>query len=146
MPSLTVVATIGYEGRSVDDLMAALRAARVARVVDVRATPLSRKRGLSKRPLAAALAEAGIGYEHLGGLGNPRDNRDAFRAGRPAARRRYVRRLDREGAADLAQLRSLVRGEPIALLCLERDHEVCHRGTIVDRLQRDDPTIVVRHL
>ncbi len=146
MPSLAVVATIGYEGRGVDDLVAALRDAGVALVVDVRATPLSRKPGLSKGALAAALADAGIGYEHLGGLGNPRDNRDAFRAGHAAARRRYTRRLDREGAADLARLRSLVGGDPIALLCLERDHEVCHRSVIADRLQRDDPTIVVRHL
>jgi uncharacterized protein (DUF488 family) len=140
------VATIGYEGRDVDDLVAALRAAGVALVVDVRQTPLSHKRGLSKRALAAALAEAGLGYEHLGGLGNPRDNREAFRAGEPAARRRYARRLDREGAADLARLRSLVADDPVALLCVERDHQVCHRPAITERLRHDDPRIVVRHL
>jgi uncharacterized protein (DUF488 family) len=140
------VATIGYEGRDVDDLVAALRAEGVALVIDVRETPRSREPGFSQRGLAAALAVAGIGYEHLGGLGNPRDNRDAFRAGDPAARRRYARRLDREGAADLARLRALVGGGPLALLCLERDHEVCHRSAITRRLQHDDPGIVVRHL
>jgi uncharacterized protein (DUF488 family) len=126
--------------------VAVLREAGVTLVIDVRATPISRKPGLSRRSLAAALGEAGIGYEHLGGLGNPRDNRDAFRAGQPAARRLYARRLDREGAADLARLRSLVGREPIALLCVERDHERCHRAAIGERLGRDDPTIVVRHL
>ena len=140
------VATIGYEGRDVDGIVDALRAAGVALVVDVRLTPLSHKQGLSKRALAAALAEAGIGYEHLRGLGNPRDDREGFRTGEPAARRRYAQRLDHEAATDLARLRELVGGDPIALLCVERDHEVCHRTAITERLRHDDPKIVVRHL
>src|SRR2546423_7105871 len=35
------------------------------------------------------LADAGIGYVHLPALGNPQDNRAAFRRGSPAARERY---------------------------------------------------------
>jgi uncharacterized protein (DUF488 family) len=144
--SHAVVATIGYEGRDVDGFLAALRAEGVTLVADVRATPISRKAGFSKRVLAAALAGADIGYEHLGGLGNPKDNREPFRAGRPGARRRYERRLDREGAADLARLRSLVADETVALLCLEHDPAVCHRAVIADRLRADDPGVAVRHL
>jgi hypothetical protein len=34
---------------------------------------------MSKRKLAAALGEAGIGYVHLPALGNPKDNREPFR-------------------------------------------------------------------
>ncbi len=51
---------------------AALRAAGVARLADVRAVAASRKRGFSKTALAAGLAEAGIGYTHLRGLGTPK--------------------------------------------------------------------------
>ncbi|MDR1430587.1 MAG: DUF488 domain-containing protein, partial [Propionibacteriaceae bacterium] len=50
-------------------------------LVDVRQTPISRKRGLSKTALGAALSEAGIDYIHLRELGNPRDNRDGYRQG-----------------------------------------------------------------
>ena len=39
----------------------------------------SRKRGFSKTSLTAALAAAGIGYRHETELGNPPENRDAFR-------------------------------------------------------------------
>ncbi|PPJ18215.1 hypothetical protein C5E45_10195 [Nocardia nova] len=42
-----------------------LAEAGVATVVDVRLTPISRKPGLSKTKLSAALAEAGIRYVHL---------------------------------------------------------------------------------
>ncbi|WP_258081414.1 DUF488 domain-containing protein [Nocardia nova] len=57
--------TVGYEGRRADELVMLLAEAGVATVVDVRLTPISRKPGLSKTKLSAALAEAGIRYVHL---------------------------------------------------------------------------------
>jgi uncharacterized protein (DUF488 family) len=53
----------------------ALRKAGVALVLDIRAAPVSRKKGFSKTPLAKHLAEAGIGYRHLRGLGTPKHGR-----------------------------------------------------------------------
>jgi uncharacterized protein (DUF488 family) len=61
--------TIGYEGASVAAFVAALREAGVALVLDIRAAPVSRKKGFSKTPLAQHLSEAGMGYRHLRGLG-----------------------------------------------------------------------------
>ena len=51
--------TIGYERATPPSLVAALRAAGVRRVVDVRALANSRRPGFAKRALSAALAEAG---------------------------------------------------------------------------------------
>ncbi|MBI5088832.1 MAG: DUF488 domain-containing protein, partial [Actinobacteria bacterium] len=73
--------TIGYEGLIVDELVDQLRADGVEVVVDVRLNPISRKPGLSKTRLAAALDAVGIGYVHERALGNPPDNRAALRAG-----------------------------------------------------------------
>ena len=81
------VATVGYERRTVDELITALTEAAVEVLVDVRLTPLSRKPGLSKKRLAVLLQAAGIDYLHLPHLGNPRDNRDAFRRARQGRRR-----------------------------------------------------------
>src|SRR5262249_48296198 len=64
--------TIGYEGASVAAFVAALREAGVALVLDIRAAPVSRKKGFSKTPLAQHLSEAGMGYRHLRGLGTPK--------------------------------------------------------------------------
>jgi len=67
--------TIGYQGSTPSDLIDRLLGAGVERVVDVRELPLSRRRGFSKSPLAAALTSAGIRYEHVRALGNPKPNR-----------------------------------------------------------------------
>jgi Protein of unknown function, DUF488 len=52
--------TVGYEGRSIDELVDALPGAGVERLVDVRELPLSRRRGFSKTALGDALRRAGI--------------------------------------------------------------------------------------
>src|SRR3954462_12290991 len=54
--------TIGYEGATQDEVVAALQQAGVSLVIDVRAVPLSRKPGFSKNVLAAGLKDAGIDY------------------------------------------------------------------------------------
>lgn len=61
--------------------VAALREAGVALVLDIRAAPVSRKKGFSKTPLAQHLSEAGMGYRHLRGLGTPKQGRGAARSG-----------------------------------------------------------------
>jgi hypothetical protein len=73
--------TVGYEGRSVDELLDELRAAGVERLVDVRELPLSQRRGFSKTALGDALREAGILYVHVKALGNPKPNRERYWAG-----------------------------------------------------------------
>jgi len=73
--------TIGYEGATVDGFIGALRKAGVALVLDIRAAPVSRKKGFSKNPLAQHLSEAGTGYRHLRGLGTPKQGREAARSG-----------------------------------------------------------------
>ena len=80
--------TIGYEGATQPELIAALRAAGVEQVIDVRAVPLSRKPGFSKNVLAAGLREAGIDYVHLKALGTPPAGREAARKGRMDEMRR----------------------------------------------------------
>ena len=52
--------TFGYEGLSIEDFVARLTLSGVREVFDVRELPLSRKRGFSKKSLAAALEAAGI--------------------------------------------------------------------------------------
>jgi uncharacterized protein (DUF488 family) len=96
--------TIGYQDRDLADLVDTLLRHDVDELVDVRLHASSRTPGFSKGRLSAALDEAGITYRHLPALGNPRDNRAGFRAGRPEALARYRARLDGEGrVADVAR-------------------------------------------
>ena len=126
--------TIGYEGATVPDFVAALRQANVERVIDVRALPLSRRPGFSKSSLRAALAEAGIDYVHLRALGTPADGRAAARAGRHGELERiYAGQLELpEAIAQGAQMLALADETPTALLCFEREPAHCHRTLLLD--------------
>jgi uncharacterized protein (DUF488 family) len=127
--------TVGYECRTADELITVLTEAAVKVLVDVRLTPLSRKSGMSKNRLATLLHAAGIEYLHLPQLGNPRDNRDAFRRGDIAAIAKYrdVLRTP-EGQAALDQLLRLTTQRRTAVMCFERDAAECHRSMVADAL------------
>jgi uncharacterized protein (DUF488 family) len=121
--------TIGYEGATQAELIAALRSAGVERIIDVRAVPLSRKPGFSKNVLAAGLKEAGIDYVHLKALGTPPAGREAARKGRMEEMKRiFAAQLETpEAGVDAARMIDLAGEKPSALLCFERDPAGCHR-------------------
>lgn len=131
--------TIGYEGATVGEFLAALKVAGVERVIDVRALPLSRRPGFSKSALRAALAEAGIDYVHLKALGTPSDGRTAARAGRHADMARiYAGQLELpEAMAQGAQMLELAKDKPSAVLCMEREPDHCHRTLLLRAVAAD---------
>ncbi|HVE00321.1 MAG TPA: DUF488 domain-containing protein [Sphingomicrobium sp.] len=133
------VFTIGYEGSTVSEFIAALESAGVERVIDVRALPLSRRPGFSKSLLKAALEEAGIEYVHLKALGTPAEGRAAARAGRHEDLKRiYAGQLELpEAIAQSAQMLDLAAERPSALLCMEREPAQCHRTLLLDAVAPD---------
>jgi len=135
--------TIGYEQTTVPELIAALQAAGVERVLDVRALPLSRRPGFSKSALAGALTEAGIAYEHLKALGTPKEGRDAAKRGDHATLERiYAGQLELpEAQAAAAILLDRADAQPTALLCYEREPADCHR-TLLLAAVADDAEII----
>lgn len=137
--------TIGYEATTVGDFIAALKAAGVERVIDVRALPLSRRPGFSKSALRAALEHAGIEYVHLKALGTPAEGRAAARAGRHADLERiYAGQLELpEAIAQSAQMLALSEEKPSALLCMEREPAHCHRALLLKAVA---PDAEVEHL
>ena len=143
----SALVSVGYEGRSAEELVDRLKLENVQVLVDVRLTPLSRKPGLSKTKLAAALHSVGIEYVHHKALGNPKDNRDGFRHGAPESRDRFREVLGTAEATDALQhVVELLDGGVVALLCFERDHSTCHRNLVVDALRETYPDIAVVHV
>jgi len=135
--------TIGYEGATQSELVAALRATGVERVLDVRAVPLSRKPGFSKNVLAAGLGEAGIDYFHLKALGTPPAGREAARKGKwELMKRIYAEQLETpEAGLEAAQMIALAEEKPSALLCFERDPAQCHRTPLRKAVMPDWETV-----
>ena len=145
---MRTIATIGYEGATVQTFLDALRAAGVELVVDVRAIAGSRRPGFAKTRLAGNLHEAGIEYLHLRGLGTPAEGRAAARAGRHGEMHAIFREhLTTDAArADLDVLAGIVRaGRRACLLCLEADPAHCHRSLVAQALGELVP-VRVEHL
>jgi hypothetical protein len=147
MPRL---ATIGVYGFDVTGFLAALREADVGLLLDVR-----QRRGVRGREYAwanslrlqAALAEAGIAYEHhrelaptteLRQLQYREDAREGV--GKRSRARLAVEYRERylSEILDRVDLAVIVDSLPLdgasALLCVERDPAACHRSLIAQRM------------
>ncbi|MBF0613083.1 MAG: DUF488 domain-containing protein [Magnetococcales bacterium] len=139
--------TIGYEGASMEDFLATLCAKKVELLIDVRQRAISRKQGFSARALEQRLQEAGISYHHLVDLGDPKEGRDAAKAGHmDLFTRIFQQHLESQAGQDgLQQAAILVEKYPSCLLCYERDPNQCHRLLVANRLKQS-MDIVIDHL
>ena len=140
--------TIGYERFPTPQGMCeVLEEAGVEWVCDVRALPQSRRPGFSRRGLQDVLADAGIVYEHRAELGNPAPLRELYRAGRlEEGREAFRAQLMAERAWALDALADRLGERPTAILCLEDDPALCHRGVILEELVRRHPDVEVVRL
>lgn len=144
MPDL---ATIGYENATLPEVIARLKTAGVEVLIDVRAVASSRRAGFSKTLLSNGLAEAGIEYVHLRGLGTPKAGREAARKGDITTMHAiFEQQLQTpEAQHDMARAAAIVSEKPSALLCLEADAAGCHRRIVAERL-RERLGLAVRDL
>lgn len=155
---MSVVYTVGYEGTDIERFVATLKVVGVNCLADVRAVPISRKKGFSKTKLAARMEAEGIEYLHFQTLGDPKPGRDAARAGQYAQFRAiYNAHLDSNDAqASLLELMAVAGNMATCLLCFERDPITCHRSVVAEEMSQragfeifdlygDDPERYVRH-
>lgn len=147
MPALV---TIGVYDWTLETFLAALERADVRLLLDIR-----QRRGVrgsqyawaNSQRLQAALAGAGIRYEHLPELAPTTELRELQYAedarqgvGKRSRQRlapdyaeRYVHeRLDRVDLQPIVE--SLPRDGATALLCVERDPQACHRSLAAERM------------
>lgn len=139
--------TIGYEKASLADVLAALKFADIATLIDVRDRPQSRRAGFSKRQLQAAIEEAGMRYVHLKALGTPPEGREANRR---REWQRFWRIVDDklatpEAEIALQQVAALAAEAPSCLLCYEGDWRICHRRRVAEILA-ERHALDVQHL
>lgn len=141
-----VIWTIGYEKQRIDRFIATLQAAGIRRVVDVRDVAWSHNPSYAKKSLERSLSKAGIGYTHLQALGNPKDGREAAKAGDAETFHAVfgAHLAGDEAQAALAELKQFAASERTCMMCLESEPERCHRILICEALQRDG--IEIRHL
>jgi uncharacterized protein (DUF488 family) len=139
--------TIGYEGATLDDFWATLLASGIRNIIDVREVPLSRRQGFSKKALWSQAEARGVRYIHLPGLGDPKEGRDAAKAGKHALFLKIfsTHMTSAEAQSDLAEAINLSLEGPSCLLCYERDPKDCHR-LIVAALMAEHENFKLNHL
>ena len=153
--------TIGVYGFDVESFLQQLRHADVRLLLDVRQRRSVRGpeyAWANSTRLQAALAHAGISYEHhlelaptteLRRLQYAEDDRQGIgRRLRRELAAEYARRYTAEilDSADLAPVVSALSGKgTAALFCVERDPEACHRSLIAQRLA-EQHHVTVEHL
>jgi uncharacterized protein (DUF488 family) len=131
--------TIGYEKVGQADFVAALKAAKIKTLVDVREVANSRRAGFSKKSLAAALDEAGIAYIHMKPLGTPKAGREAARKGDTKTMKRIfeAKMVEPEAQLALAETAELAAKGRTCIMCLEHDWRGCHRTIVAKHLTAD---------
>jgi uncharacterized protein (DUF488 family) len=132
------VLTIGHSTRPLAEFVELLTAQGVERLLDVRTVPRSRHNPqYNGETLPAALAEAGIAYEHVAGLGGfRRTHADSPNAGwRNLSFRGYADYMQTPEFLDsLGQLTRIAAGKRTVIMCAEAVPWRCHRSLIGDAL------------
>ncbi len=148
--SPTRLATIGYEGRTLEGYLNALLRHGVTVLCDVRRNAISRKYGFSKSTLTNGCVGVAIRYEHLPELGIASEQRKGLdRVGaREALFSDYVANSLPGQRPALERVQGWVAsGGTVALTCFERVPQECHRHCVADALvQAFGPTFHPTHL
>ncbi len=117
--------TLGTSTRSPEEFLDCCRAFGIARIVDVRRFPTSRRfPHFAQAAFAALLQAAGIAYVHLG------ETLGGFRTGGYEAHT-----ASGDFRRGLARLEALLREAPGAVVCSERFPWRCHRRFIARELE-----------
>ena len=131
--------TIGHSTRSLDELVAALRAHGIERLVDIRSFPMSRRLPqFNRENLECALPKGGLEYlwmKELGGRRKKIRSDSPHTALRSDSFRNYADYLltpeFRRAADDLVRM---AEEKPTAYMCAERVYFHCHRMMVSDYL------------
>ncbi|MGI9102927.1 MAG: DUF488 domain-containing protein [Terriglobales bacterium] len=131
--------TIGHSTRSLDELIEALRAHGIRRLVDIRSFPMSRRLPhFNRENLEVELPKAEIDYVWMQALGGRRKKiRDdspntALRS--PSFRNYADYMLTPEFRKAAAELVRMAEEKPTAYMCAERVYFRCHRMMVSDYL------------
>lgn len=142
--------TIGYEGRTKENLLDRLTHHRISLLVDVREIPISRKKGFSKTSLAQYLNDHGIEYVHVKALGSPAPLRNKLKSDHDYRHffQEFSEYISTHAREEMKYVRDLAKnGENACLMCFEQDASLCHRSVIAKKIKDSAKRgISIKHL
>jgi hypothetical protein len=133
----SVLFTIGYEGRSLEEYLNKLITHNVKVLCDVRKNPLSMKYGFSKNQLRNACEGVGIEYRHIPELGIDSDKRQELHTQSDYDKLFLQYHHNTLAHTRLFQhelLELLNEKKRIALTCFEANIHQCHRTHLAEKI------------
>jgi uncharacterized protein (DUF488 family) len=132
------VYTAGYEGKSVDAFFNHLLKNGIRLIIDVRANPVSRRYGFSKRQFSEIARRLGLEYRHMPDLGIPSKYRvdlsdfDSYQR----LLKKYEQEMIPKLGDEIDEVGKLMVETPAVLVCVEKDVRCCHRSRLADAISR----------
>jgi uncharacterized protein (DUF488 family) len=144
---MTTLHSIGHSNRSLDDLLALLKANGIKALADIRQFTRSRANPqFNAETFAPALAERGIAYEHIATLGGRRSSKLADSPNalweHPAFRSYADYALTGAFESGFARLLEIAQQKPTAMMCAEAVWWRCHRRIVSDYLLARGHTVL----
>jgi uncharacterized protein (DUF488 family) len=138
--------TIGYEGLSFNSFLRQLKRHHVMIAVDIRETPISRKKGFSKSSLRQGLASNHIDYLHVKALGTPKYLREELSEKKNYFHffRQYNHLLS-EKTKYIDEIIQTMAHETVALICFEKSARKCHRSVVAQNIKKRSPLPIEIH-
>jgi len=141
---------IGYEGRSVEQFINQLVINDIRLLIDVRKNALSKKYGFSKSQISRTCESMNIKYIHLPELGIGSEKRKDLKGVADFSRlfSEYETTILPQAGKNIHEIiENLGVYKRVALMCFERDAFMCHRGRVVNHLNKLlEGTIPIKNL
>lgn len=144
---MATIYTVGHSTRTFDELVAALGAHGVTRLVDIRAFPMSRRMPhFNRESLELELPKRGIEYVWMKELGGRRkkirDDSPNTALRDPSFRNYADYMLTAEFAEAIERLLQIAAQDDTAIMCAERMYFQCHRMLVSDYLTAHGNTVL----
>lgn len=133
---------IGYQGLIISRFLEILSENNIQTLVDIRYNPYSRNKDFNKKSLQKQLELNEIEYSHLQNLGAPEKLRAKLQSDHDydSFFKDYQLHLDTQSAT-LNKLLIMLKYNNICFMCMEHDHNICHRKAVCSRLAEFFDTI-----
>jgi uncharacterized protein (DUF488 family) len=141
----TGIMTVGYEGLSIDEFLMRLIQDKINILVDIRNNPWSMKYGYTKQTLSTLCEKLGIHYLGIPALGVPSHLRKNLQTKEDYDNlfEQYSTYLKTK-TEDINELTQLAKDKKLALMCFEKDPQLCHRHILGEELKRFGAEMTIR--
>ncbi len=129
--------TMGYEGMVVEAFLDHLLRKGIARVIDVRSNPVSRRYGFHRKTFSRICSSVGIDYQHFPELGIPSAQRIGVHRAEEMVTllTTYETEILPRQSEAILRVAGMLKDAPSVLVCMETNASLCHRSRLANALQ-----------